>query len=75
MNTRELGIAIGAIALLLGTVLVFLTFDRHSHSASDTLRPFLITMIPVWSVAIAATRVLLGGDEIARHEVIGLHVV
>ncbi|HEX9492911.1 MAG TPA: hypothetical protein VGA33_06600 [Thermoanaerobaculia bacterium] len=59
MNTRELGIAIGAIALLLGTVLVFLTFDRHSHSASDTLRPFLITMIPVWSVAIAATRVLL----------------
>ncbi len=59
MNMRELGIAIGAIALLLGTVLVFLTFDRHSHSASDTLRPFLITMIPVWSVVIAATRVLL----------------
>jgi len=59
MNMHDLGIAIGAISLLLGTVLVFLAFDRHSHSASDTLRPFLITMIPVWSVAIAATRVLL----------------
>jgi hypothetical protein len=59
MNMRELGTAIGGIVLLLGTVLVFLAFDRHSHSASDTLRPFLITMIPLWSVAIAATRVLL----------------
>lgn len=39
--------------LLLGTVEVFAAFDRTSHSASDTLRPFLITMIPVWAVAVA----------------------
>jgi hypothetical protein len=28
----------------------FLTFDRSSHYVSDTLRPFLITMLPVWVV-------------------------
>lgn len=51
------GICAGVLAL--GTVLVFQAFDRHSHSASDTLRPFLITMAPVWFVSIAAARVLL----------------
>ena len=45
--------------LLYGTVLVFLAFDRNSHSASDTIRPFVITMAPVWAVAIAAAVVLL----------------
>lgn len=50
----------GAAAFLLfGTVLVFQAFDRNSHSASDTIRPFVITMAPVWAVAIAAARVLL----------------
>lgn len=39
--------------LLVGTVLVFEAFDRQSHSTSDTLRPFLITMAPVWAVAVA----------------------
>jgi hypothetical protein len=48
-----------ALSLLLGTVLVFRAFDAHSHSASDTLRPFLITMAPVWLAAAAAWRVLL----------------
>jgi hypothetical protein len=48
------------VVLVYGTVLVFLAFDRDSHSASDTLRPFLITMAPVWAVAIAAARVLWG---------------
>ncbi len=46
--------------LLYGTVAVFLAFDRDSHSASDTIRPFAITMAPVWALAIAAARVLLG---------------
>ncbi len=41
------------ICLLYGTVAVFLAFDRVSHSASDTLRPFIITMGPVWLVAAA----------------------
>jgi hypothetical protein len=45
--------------LMLGTVLVFQAFDRNSNSASDTIRPFLITMGPVWAVAIAAAAVLL----------------
>ena len=50
----------GALALAVGTVLVFRAFDTSSHSASDTLRPFLLTMLPVWAVAVAAMRVLLG---------------
>ncbi len=45
--------------LLVGTALVFEAFDRVSHSASDTLRPFIITMAPVWLVALAAAWVLL----------------
>jgi hypothetical protein len=44
---------------MIGTVMVFMTFDRSSHSASDTIRPFVITMAPVWAIAIAAARVLL----------------
>jgi hypothetical protein len=52
-------LVIGFAVLLVGTVMVFMAFDRDSHSASDTLRPFLITMTPVWAVAIAAAIVLL----------------
>ena len=51
----RIALVIGAGALLIvGTILVFLAFDRDSHSASDTLRPFLITMAPVWAVAVLA---------------------
>jgi hypothetical protein len=56
---RIAGIIVAFIALLAGTVMVFLTFDRYSHSASDTLRPFIITMAPVWAVAIAGAWALL----------------
>lgn len=56
---RRLVLAGGTLLLLVGTVLVFRAFDAHSHSASDTLRPFLITMAPVWAVAIGAVRVLV----------------
>ena len=55
------GVALAFVLLLYGTVLVFLAFDRNSHSASDTLRPFLITMAPVWAVAVA------GGSIVLRH--------
>lgn len=49
-----------ALALLAyGTVAVFLALDRDSHSASDTIRPFVITMGPVWAVAIWAGVFLL----------------
>jgi hypothetical protein len=47
--------AAALICLLYGTVAVFFAFDRASQSASDTLRPFLITMTPVWLVAAAGT--------------------
>jgi hypothetical protein len=53
------GVGIALIVLLYGTVLVFRAFDQNSHSASDTIRPFVITMAPVWALAIAAARVLL----------------
>jgi putative Mn2+ efflux pump MntP len=58
-SLKWLGLAAGAILLLAGTVMVFEAFDRQSHSASDTIRPFLITMAPVWTVAIAAAMILL----------------
>ena len=51
------------VLLTYGTVLVFLAFDRNSHSASDTLRPFLITMAPVWIVAVAAAMALLRSHD------------
>ena len=55
---------VGAGAVLcFATVLVFRAFDLHSHSASDTLRPFMITMGPVWAVSIAAARTLLRGRD------------
>ena len=52
-NLRVLATSAAFALLLVGTVLVFEAFDRSSHSASDTLRPFIITMAPVWTVAIA----------------------
>lgn len=52
-------VASAFIVLIYGTVLVFLAFDRDSHSASDTIRPFVITMAPVWALAVAAAGVLL----------------
>jgi len=53
LRWRWLWLAAGFAVLLYGTVLVFMAFDRDSHSASDTLRPFVITMAPVWAIAIA----------------------
>ncbi len=50
---------VGFVLLLIGTVMVFMAFDRDSHSASDTIRPFVITMAPVWVVAVAAAIVVL----------------
>jgi hypothetical protein len=64
MNWRVLiWLGVGLVLLLYGTVAVFLAFDRVSHSNSDTIRPFIITMAPVWIVAIAAARVLLQGKR------------
>lgn len=54
-----IGLAVALAVLLYGTVMVFEAFDRNSNSASDTIRPFVITMGPVWVLAIAASIVLL----------------
>jgi hypothetical protein len=53
------GFVVAFALLMAGTVMVFMVFDRDSNSASDTIRPFVITMAPVWAVAIAAAIVLL----------------
>jgi hypothetical protein len=53
------GVAVAVAILVYGSVLVFEAFDRNSHSASDTIRPFVITMGPVWALAIWAAAVLL----------------
>jgi hypothetical protein len=57
--TRVGGVAMALAVLLYGSVLVFEAFDRSSHSGSDTIRPFVITMGPVWVLAIWAATVLL----------------
>jgi hypothetical protein len=60
MNWKTpVSIGVAMIFLLYGTVAVFEAFDRNSNSASDTIRPFIITMAPVWALAIAAARVVL----------------
>ena len=37
--------------LVIDLLLVFFFFDLHSHSASDTLHPFLLLMVPAWLLA------------------------
>ena len=52
-------VAVALILLVYGTVAVFEAFDRVSHSNSDTIRPFVITMGPVRALSIAAVAILL----------------
>jgi hypothetical protein len=59
MRLRVAGVAVAFAALVFGSVLVFQVFDRNSDSASDTIRPFVITVAPLWAVAVAAAVVLL----------------
>lgn len=58
VKLRRSLLVLGSVLLLAATVLVFRAFDAGSHSASDTLRPLLITMAPLWAVSIAAAHVL-----------------
>ncbi len=62
-SLRWPAVIIGFVLLLLGTVMVFMAFDRVSHSNSDTIRPFIITMAPVWALAVAAAIVILRPPE------------
>jgi hypothetical protein len=54
-----IGVAAALAVLVFGSVMVFQAFDRNSNSASDTIRPFIITMGPVWALAIWSATVLL----------------
>lgn len=58
----RIALAIMFALLVFGTINVFLTIDANSHSVSDTLRPFLITMVPLWLVALWAARVVVRGS-------------
>ena len=60
---RKASIAVATLLLLTGSALVFRAFDLHSHSASDTLRPFLLTVAPVWATAVWAARIVLDRDR------------
>ncbi len=55
----RIALAIMFALLIFGTVNLFFNLDAGSHSASDTLRPFLLTMVPLWLVAIWAARIVL----------------
>ena len=57
--TPVAGVGVALAVLLYGTVAVFEAFDRVSHSNSDTIRPFVLTMGPVWALAIWAATVVL----------------
>ena len=45
-----------AAMLVAASVVVFLIFDSHSHSNSDTIRPFVITMAPAWILYVLVWR-------------------
>jgi hypothetical protein len=49
MRLQMIVLTAASLLLALGTVLVFVAFESHSHSASDTIRPFIITMAPIWA--------------------------
>jgi hypothetical protein len=57
--TTVAAVVVALAVLLYGTVAVFEAFDRVSHSNSDTIRPFVLTMGPVWALAIWAATVVL----------------
>jgi hypothetical protein len=57
--TTVAGVVVALAVLLYGTVAVFEAFDRVSHSNSDTIRPFVLTMGPVWALAIWAATIVL----------------
>ena len=45
-----------AAMLVAASVVVFLIFDSHSHSNSDKIRPFVITMATAWILYVLAWR-------------------
>jgi hypothetical protein len=58
MSARGWLVALAFVLLAVATVIVFVNIDANSHSVSDTLRPFVITMTPIWIAAIVAARLV-----------------
>ena len=56
MRRRRLALVGSAALLCVATVVVFLVFDSHSHSNSDTIRPFVITIAPAWILYVLVWR-------------------
>lgn len=46
------------VVLALATVMAFASFDRDSHSVSDTVRP-LVTLLPLWAMGLIVARSIL----------------
>lgn len=59
VRMRRALVGIGLAALAVVTVAVFVQIDSGSHSVSDTIRPFVILMAPLWALAIAASALVL----------------
>jgi hypothetical protein len=57
MRGRRVTLAACVAVLCVASVIVFMFFDGRSHSGSDTIRPFLITMAPAWLLFVVVWRV------------------
>lgn len=57
--SRRIAFAIELAVALVATVWLFLHFDHASHSASDTLRPFLIVALPLWVITIGVAKLTI----------------
>lgn len=49
MRKQRLVLTIASVLLAFGTLMVFVEIDSHAHSVSDTIRPFIVTMAPIWA--------------------------
>jgi hypothetical protein len=47
---------VGFAVLVLATIALFVLIDSGSHSASDTVRPFLLITVPLWLAVIWIAR-------------------
>lgn len=56
MRARRVAVATCLVVLCFTSVVVFWFFDGRSHSTSDTLRPFLLTMAPAWVLFVLVWR-------------------
>jgi hypothetical protein len=56
MRARRVALVACVAVLCVSSVIVFMFFDGRSHSNSDTIRPFIITMAPAWILFVVVWR-------------------